>query len=561
MRSETSETSATSTGSFPLATRQMAARLAARARRLALDERVALGLAVLAFALRLWPLGTFSIEFDEGVYWQSLRALAAGHPLFTSVFSSQPPAFLLSILPFYSLFGSTLGAARFGVALYSMVGVVSFYAIGRALCGRWAGLLAGALLAFDPLYLTESHTLQAEAPALAWLALAVVLAVYAPRANDSRRARVLAFGAGVFLALGILTKLFDVIGLVPVVCYLGQPWWSAALGDDGRLRVPPPMLLRQRLAEVRSVAVAAILGGGVVTAFVLLPFVGRWGTLWSQVVTYHLTAGATVNQGLGYNLRLLATTLSGDLLLPVAALAILLLAITGHVRDWPLLPPALWALAAFAFLVRQQPLLVHDITLITPPLALFAALALGLAWRVVTEPAGAEAPRLAIPRRQSLSRASFHAVFGRLGVFRVAVLALAGLAVTCGVVFSVNADVTAARFFPAAEVEMALALDATTPSRDVVVTDDPYAAALANRSVPPQLVDPSSVRIQSGYLTASQLERIITQDDTRTILFGTGRFTQIPGFQQWVSAHFQQAIDFGHERILYIKVPVQDLPV
>ena len=43
-----------------------------------LESRLLVGICLLALALRFWPLGGFSTEYDEGVYWQSLRALADG---------------------------------------------------------------------------------------------------------------------------------------------------------------------------------------------------------------------------------------------------------------------------------------------------------------------------------------------------------------------------------------------------------------------------------------------------------------------------------------------------
>src|SRR5947209_7394539 len=64
--------------------------------------------ALLAFGLwlRLKDLGLpFDRDgYDEGVYWQSLRAMASGHSLYQQIFYSQPPFFLLSIYPIYSLF-------------------------------------------------------------------------------------------------------------------------------------------------------------------------------------------------------------------------------------------------------------------------------------------------------------------------------------------------------------------------------------------------------------------------------------------------------------------------
>ncbi len=44
-------------------------------------------------ALQLWLIHAGSRDYDEGVYWQSIRAMVRGEPLFRSIFASQPPAF------------------------------------------------------------------------------------------------------------------------------------------------------------------------------------------------------------------------------------------------------------------------------------------------------------------------------------------------------------------------------------------------------------------------------------------------------------------------------------
>src|SRR5258707_11302095 len=105
-----------------------------------LESRMLVGICLLALALRLWPLGGFSTEYDEGVYWQSLRALADGHALFSSVFSSQPPFFLLSLYPLYVFFGQTLAAARLAIVIFSLAGIVAIYFAGAAIGGGPGGL-------------------------------------------------------------------------------------------------------------------------------------------------------------------------------------------------------------------------------------------------------------------------------------------------------------------------------------------------------------------------------------------------------------------------------------
>src|ERR1700738_4761158 len=79
---------------------------------------------------------------DEGVYWQSLRALARGEPLFSSVFASQPPGFYYAFLPFYG-FAHSLTGLRVGVLLFGLVGLAATYVVSRLLGGGLAGAWAG----------------------------------------------------------------------------------------------------------------------------------------------------------------------------------------------------------------------------------------------------------------------------------------------------------------------------------------------------------------------------------------------------------------------------------
>jgi hypothetical protein len=57
------------------------------------------------------------------------------------------------------------------------------------------------------------------------------------------------------------------------------------------------------------------------------------------------------------------------------------------------------------------------------------------------------------------------------------------------------------------------------------------------------------------------LERIITATDSRTILFASGRFDQLPGFRAWVEAHFTAVPQVGDGHMLYVKTPQTPTPV
>ncbi|MGH2517424.1 MAG: ArnT family glycosyltransferase, partial [Ktedonobacterales bacterium] len=281
---------------------------------------------------------------------------------------------MLAIYPFYRIFGQTLAAARLGIAVWSLAGIVAIYFAGRALGGRWCGLLACLLLAADPLYLHESHTLQAEAPSVALLIVCVAFAAVAMRSGGRKR-RILAALCGVALGLGILTKLWDVVALLPAVVLLTQPVWVTLAYRDGRLRSPRRDALVAGLR--RALPDVGLLIAGLLVAFaaVLLPFAGSWGPLYDQVVRFHLAAAGPANLGLRHNIDVLAR--DGNAY-PIALVALASIALAVWRRAWAVAPVLLLLLASLLVLVRQQPLLNHHLALLAPSLALLAGFALPL---------------------------------------------------------------------------------------------------------------------------------------------------------------------------------------
>ncbi|HEX6122465.1 MAG TPA: glycosyltransferase family 39 protein, partial [Ktedonobacterales bacterium] len=445
--------SGTSTRDAP---RTLPALARAWARRLPWDVWAVLGIGAVALVPRLTALGAFSVEYDEGVYWQSLRALAAGHPLYSQVFSSQPPLFLALVLPLFLIFGQTLAAARLGVAVLSLIGIGALFSAGRMLGGRWAGVLAAALLALDPLYLRQSITLQAEAPAVAFAALAVALAVAATRHAGHARAR-FAVASGAALSVGLLIKLFAVVALVPVVIYLAAPVFPLWLGADGRPRLPAWAALRPEL-RARLRAVAPDLGWLAVGLFgaalvVLLPLASRWGDLYQQVVSYHFAAAQTASAGLGAQAHLIARGVGW---LPLALPALLAVGLLVWRRWWGLLPPLLWALASLLLLLGQQPLFAHHVVLLSAPLALAGGLGLALGAREL------RAGRVRLPE------------WGEVSLVRAAVLLVLAGAVVFGLGRSLDLLASTSAYVPLDQLRMALSLEAATPYGEVVITDDPY---------------------------------------------------------------------------------------
>ena len=441
-----------------------------------------LAIGALALALRAPLLWGGQIDYDEGVYWQSLRSLAAGHPLFTAVYSSQPPGFLLLLLPAHLVLGGGIAGDRAAVLALSLVGLAAAGWTAGALAGRPAGLIAAAVLAADPLYFRQSIALQADGPSVALVLAALALAVAARRRGAAAGAA-LAAGAGASLALGVLTKLF-VVAAGPAVALA--------------LLVPP-----QR-APVRLAAAAG--GGLALTALVLLPFAGSLPLVWQQSVGFHLEARSLDVGGIDP-----ATALAELPLLALGAAGAVLAA-----RRAPLLLAVglAWLLPALLLLAIQRPLWPHHLVLATAPLALLAG---GLRWALVE--------RARLPA------------------------AAAALTVAAGLAVAVHTGTTQdPNDRHRAEVA---ALQATTKPDEQVVTDDPYVAALAGRSTPPELVDTARVRINSGNLTVGEAEAVTGRPEVGAVEFATGRLAVLPGFRDWVAQRFPVVRDLGDGRTLY----------
>jgi hypothetical protein len=487
---------------------------------------MAVALIWVAALLYFIPITGYERDYDEGVYWQSLRAMAAGHPLFTSVFSSQPPYFLLSIYPFYMAFGQSIVAARVGVALFALVGLVAMYWLASMVGGRWAGLIALAVLVIDPQYLHEAQTLQAEGPAVAVEILSVALAVAAWRSSGRWRAA-LALLAGVALAYGTLIKLLAVVALVPMALYLAAPLLRACW-VDGRLTRPP----RTALIGVGRDLGLLMAGAASMLIVGLVPFVGRLGLIWDQVVAFHIAIAQVSPLSVRNNLATIGPALRWGII-PAALVA----GLAYWRRDWRIMPPLLWLVASLAVLIRQDPLFAHHTVIIAPCLALLAGLGPAVLRGI------RHSPLDIWPDWSKLATTAYTLVVA---------FVLAGSLVGSKSVLSDAAS------GPDAQERATLAVINTFAAPgELLVSDDPYAAALTGRSAPPELVDVSSVRIISGDLSTAELERIIERDHITTVVAVTGRFAAAPGFLSWLQSHFVRDAQFRHDpgALVYVRAP------
>lgn len=444
---------------------------------------------------RLLQLGRLSYDYDEGAYWQSLESMRHGHRLFGEVFSSQPPGFLGTLSAVYNLLGGGIVAGRLPVLVGSLLALVAVFVIGRVLAGTWAGILAMALLAFDPLFLALSDRLQADLPCVVLGLLAVAVAAEASRREWGSQGWAWAV-VGALLGLSVMTKLLGVVFVVPAAWFV--------LGSAPHAW--------QRLGM-------AVAGGLGAVALLLAPYADQLSAIYSQAIGLHVTTRSSEPQSLTEKIQRIRD--SGPQLLP--ALVALVGAVAGAVRRAGWIGMLLaWLLAALAVDLAQGPLFIHHLVVLSAPLCLLAGAAPGL----VLEALDGRRQRLGI----------------RPSALTLVVAALGpALALGLGVV-AMTSPLPAED--PTAQPAITAIQRYVSPG-SYVVTDQLFAAAWTGHPTAPNLVDVSLARITSGELTPAEVEAGAEQSDARAVIFSTGRLSTLTGFRDWVGRRFRLVYDGG----------------
>ncbi len=404
----------------------------------------ALGLAaLLAAAAFVYVRGVeAAANYDEGVYLASLDALRHGQGLGTDVYASQPPGFYVLLQGLSLLPGDGVEGIRVAFVLVALLGLVAAYAIGRKLAGVWGAFGAAGLLAITAPWPVQAARVQADTASVALALCAVAVAFYAGRCSWRWAA------AGVLAGAAVSVKLLALPVVAPLaVLLIGRRSWRAAC--------------------------AALAGALAVWAVLLVAYAGALDELWESVVADHRDA-----RGLGPSVadnieRVLLHPLDwrtpAGVLVPIGLVAAVVL-----LRRLELLALGAWIVVSAVFLVAQQPLLDHHFVLLTATLAVPAGAGLGAA---VT--------RISVPARYAVAGA--------------AAIALAvGFAQEERRLWRQDGD-------PPGITWAAEQLRLGTQPDELVGTDLPIVAYLADRRVPGQLVDTSFVRLGTGSLSDAEI--------------------------------------------------------
>jgi len=469
------------------------------------------------------PLDTVSDHYDEGVYTASLQSLAAGHTLYQHVYSAQPPLFLLTLLPFYIVGGKTVIAARFGIVIFSLIGIGAITWLGENLWGYRVGIIAAALFICDPLYLVQSISVQAEVPSIAMSVLALAIATSA-RFTISTRALL----AGMCMAAALLIKLLVIPFIVPLVLllfctpeqrkYISLPF-KEVLAQLQQVWQRHSEWRRWRIPQQSGLVFFWLaVGMSAVVLLTLLPFTNQLGTVWQQSIGLHVTAAGTNNASRWANFVVLWQSI-GEV--PLLILSIVVLVFQLRRRDGNSAIILIGIVSCLLLLVLQHPLFTHHVVLISP----FAALGAATSIR-----------------------------YFMINSLRTQIISIASISVVIiSLAQSVQQDSLRVQNSDMLSNRVISDLHRLTSSDAMIVTDAQIIAVLADRQVPPILVDTSHVRIDAHTLTTAQVIQSMSDPHVQAILWYSGRFHTLPSLNEWVNQHWQLVADYGNGRMLYLR--------
>jgi 4-amino-4-deoxy-L-arabinose transferase-like glycosyltransferase len=435
-------------------------------------------------------------EYDEGVYLLSARSLLRGNPLFSAVFSSQPPAFLETLALAMRIAGDSLWTGRLVALGFALAMIAVVADLARRIAGSWAAPAAAAALALCCLVIDLAHVVQAETPAMATAMASLSMALAARRRGWPA---IWLAATGALFGLALLYKLLAVALAPPLALLLllapGDEWRF-----DGRGLKPVGAGLR------RGLFVAA---GGAAILLLPLLFYDREALL-DQTIGFHLAKHGVYRLHSSANLLRAWNHVEADAVIAVSGvIGLVLLA-----QRKPL--AALWLLAwvgsAVAFLAAQSPVFWRHFVLLAPPLAIAA---------------GTCAPLLAERFPGFGGAARWTAL---LVLLWTPVAAIGSRSETLFPLLPKRYRAES----PEHSLHRIVAwIEQNTDPDELVVSDDPLVVYLAGREAPPALCDTSSARIQSGslFLREAATETLAARV---VVLRERGRLTSLPGYEAWL---------------------------
>jgi 4-amino-4-deoxy-L-arabinose transferase-like glycosyltransferase len=316
---------------------------------------ILIALIFIAFTFSYYPFREkIQFDSDEGLNLMRSMLVVLGHPLYRQVSSDQPPLFTQILALLLRVVGFDVNPARVLVLLFSGLLVWSCAHFLQITWGKLAAILFLPLIVMVPRYLDLSVSVMIGVPSIA---LAAMSMLFVTIWHQDKKNLWLVL-SGFALALSVLIKLFS--GFLAPIFLIGVT--VAAYFENREVGFLWKILQPAFIWSASFAGLALLLG---------LILVGPQN-VW-LIVFPHLTAPITDElSGPGY-------TINAHL---QAAIPLIILGVFGALvsiyrRNWLTLYPLSWAGLAYALFSFYSPVFYHHQLLITIPIAMLAAAAVG----------------------------------------------------------------------------------------------------------------------------------------------------------------------------------------
>lgn len=479
---------------------------------------MALPLAFLAAMFLFYPFRErFEFDVDEGYVAMRSFLVARGYPLYSEVWSDQPPLFTYLMAAWIRFFGTDINAARTLVLLFSTILMAGAVYILLSKWGAPHALAGSILILLLPYYTTLSASVMLAVPNLAFAVLSLLALL---SWHDNRQTRWLLISA-LALGLSVLTKLIS--AFLVLVFAIG-----ILLDTRARLSQPASFQRLMRHALLWCLVFAAV----VVGAGLLLI---RPANI-HQLFDTHLV----ISQNQAYiESTPAAQTITQHL---QASWPILLLAIPGCIfilleRRWTSLYLLFWALTAFLVFSFYAPVWYHYQLLITVPVAMLAAIGVGEAIGFI---------------QQGIRSRPFFASRTWLGLIALAGFALAianRTPVTLPDFYHPPAIITRSVHDAWPEQMFLTKMSNHAPQTHWVLTTLPMYAFRVGLPAPPFLAVSSGKRIAAGELNETDMIEIFDQYKPEQVLIRRGEY---PLLEERLKVGYRLLYSRG-KRLLYLR--------
>ncbi len=440
--------------------------------------------------------GSFEFSYDEGVELIKASLVEQGYQMYSEIWNDQPPLMTYVLAGTIRFLGPEVGINRFVVLLFAVALLWAAFKFLEIVFGKWQALLGALFIFLLPKYMVLSVSVMVGLPAIT-LAMLGLLAL-----TGWHRKQSLLFlsVSALLLSLSVFTKVFTLF-LVPV--FLGGVFLGSYLPERGTI-------------FRKTVWGPVLLWGSVFAAASSLLFFGLIGSEYAnQLFGIHLAAPG--NQAFANERYSLFYYLGQSL--PLLLLGLLGAVFVARQKKWLGLYLVAWAATAILVFSTYRPVWDHHMIVITIPIAMLAAVA------------GYEAlAKLGEILRQNW-RPTWQAALALAAVFGLLIFTFQ---------FRIPEPISLLEPRPSLansgleigplRIRFLDEMRKYQGQTNWVVTDLPMYAYRVGLLVPPETAVFSAKRVETGFLTDTDLLAVLQQYTPEQVLLGRFRYPEVEAY-------------------------------